>query len=245
MTPPRPLRPLRPFFLLGWAVLLALLLQGCATVRNPDPRDPLESVNRGVFKFNDAVDRAVLKPVAKGYRAVTPDWVRKGVSNFFNNLQDVWSAVNNGLQGRGQEAGDSIGRVMVNSSIGILGLFDVASDLNIERHPASFGLTLGRWGVPPGPYLVLPLMGPFTLREVAALPVDVKGDLKSSIGDQDADIVLPIINVINVRSKYLNAGEVIEGASLDNYLFQRDAYLQRQRNIQYDGNPPDEDNEAK
>ena len=186
----------------------------------------------------------MLKPVAKGYRTVAPDFVQKGITNFFSNLQDVWSAVNNGLQGRGQEAGDSVGRVMVNSTIGIFGLFDVASDLNIERHPANFGLTLGRWGFPPGPYVVLPLLGSSTLREVAALPLDVKGDLKNSIGGEDAHTVLPIVNVINVRSKYLNAGEVIEGASLDSYLFQRDAYLQRQRNIQYDGNPPDEDPNA-
>ncbi|MCX8516588.1 MAG: VacJ family lipoprotein [Rhodoferax sp.] len=228
----------------GWMVLptllLALLLQGCATVRNPDPRDPLESLNRSVFSFNEAVDRAVLKPVAKGYQAITPDFVRTGIGNFFSNLADVWSAVNNGLQGRGQEVGDSVGRVMVNSSIGILGLLDVASDLNIERHPANFGQTLGRWGVPPGPFLVLPLFGPYTLREIAALPVDVQGDLKNRLGDQNVNLVLPILNVINLRSKYLNTGDVIQGASLDSYLFQRDAYLQRQRNIQYDGNPPDE-----
>lgn len=235
----------RLFGLPGWAVLLALLLPGCATVRNPDPRDPLESVNRSVFKFNDAVDRAVLKPVAQAYQAVTPAVLRQGVSNFFGNLADVWSAVNNGLQGRGQEAGDSVGRVMINSTIGILGLFDVASDLDIERHPANFGLTLGRWGFPPGPYLVLPLLGPYTLREVAALPVDVQGDLKSSIGGPDAQTVLPILNYINLRSRYLNAGALMEGASLDIYLFQRDAYLQRQRNSQYDGNPPDEVDYAK
>ena len=130
----------------AWRRLLALTmllaLQACATVAQPDARDPMESFNRTVFGFNEVVDKAVLKPVATGYKAVTPDWMRKGVGNFFNNLQDMWSAVNNGLQGRGQEFSDSVGRVMVNSSIGLLGLIDVASDLNIERHTADFGLTL-------------------------------------------------------------------------------------------------------
>lgn len=225
-----------------WLALFALVaVQGCSTVTNPDPRDPMESFNRTVFGFNEKVDSTVLKPVAKGYKAVTPDWFRKGVGNFFNNLEDVWSAVNNALQGRGQEFGDSVGRVMVNSSIGMLGFIDVASDLNIDRRTADFGQTLGRWGVPPGPYVVLPLMGPRTLREVAALPVDVKGEPVYSIGDQDTRTWLPVLNVVDLRAKYLNASDVLEGAALDSYTFRRDAYLQRQRNIQYDGNPPEED----
>lgn len=222
------------------ALLTLVLLQACASVPHADARDPLESFNRTVFGFNEAVDKAVIKPVATGYRAVTPDWFRKGVGNFFNNLQDVWSAVNNGLQGRGQEFGDSVGRVMVNSTIGLLGVVDVASDLNIERHTADFGLTLGRWGVPPGPYVVLPILGPFTLREVAALPVDMSGMPVYNIGDQDTRTWLPVVNVVDIRAKYLNAGDVLEGAALDSYSFRRDAYFQRQRNIQFDGNPPEE-----
>jgi phospholipid-binding lipoprotein MlaA len=163
------------------------------------------------------------------------------VGNFFNNLEDMWSVVNNGLQGRGQDFSDSMGRVMVNSTIGLLGVLDVASELNIERHTSDFGVTLGRWGVPPGPYVVLPLLGPRTLREVAALPVDVQGEPLYNIGDQTARTWLPIVDVIDIRAKYLNAGEVLEGASLDTYSFRRDAYFQRQRNIQFDGNPPEED----
>lgn len=223
-------------------VITALLgLQACASVPHRDARDPLESFNRTVFGFNETVDKAVIKPVATGYKAVTPDWLRKGVGNFFNNLQDVWSAVNNGLQGRGQEFSDSVGRVMVNSTIGMLGVFDVASDLNIERHTADFGLTLGRWGVPPGPYVVLPILGPFTLREVAGLPVDMRGMPVYNIGDQDTRTWLPIVDVVDLRAKYLNASDVLEGAALDSYSFRRDAYLQRQRNILYDGNPPEEE----
>ncbi len=224
-------------------LILLLALQGCATVTQPNPRDPLESFNRTIFGFNDVVDKAVIKPVATGYRAVTPNWLRKGVGNFFNNLEDVWSAVNNGLQGRGQEFSDSVGRVMVNSTIGLLGVFDVASDLNIERHTADFGLTLGRWGVAPGPYVVLPFFGPRTLREVAGLPVDTRGMPVYNIGDQETRTLLPIVDVIDLRAKYLNAGDVLEGAALDAYSFRRDAYFQRQRNIQYDGNPPEEDSE--
>jgi phospholipid-binding lipoprotein MlaA len=224
-----------------FALAVLLVLQACASVSHNDARDPLESYNRTVFGFNEAVDKAVIKPVASGYKSVTPDWLRKGVGNFFNNLQDVWSAVNNGLQGRGQEFSDSVGRVMVNSTIGMLGVFDVASDLNIERHTADLGLTLGRWGVPPGPYVVLPILGPFTLREVVALPVDMSGMPVYNIGDQDTRTWLPIVDLVDLRAKYLNAGDVLEGAALDSYTFRRDAYLQRQRNLQYDGNPPEEE----
>lgn len=228
-----------------WFAVVALLaLHGCATVTNPDPRDPMESFNRTMFGFNESVDSAVLKPVAKGYRAITPDWLRKGVGNFFNNLEDMWSVVNNALQGRGQDFSDSVGRVMVNTTIGLLGVVDVASDLNIDRRTADFGQTLGRWGVPPGPYVVLPIMGPRTLREVAALPVDVAGEPLYNIGDQDAHTWLPVLDVVDLRAKYLNAGDVLEGAALDSYSFRRDAYLQRQRNIQYDGNPPEEEDSA-
>ena len=225
-----------------WALLLAVLaLQGCATVSNPDPRDPLESFNRGVFGFNDALDRGVVKPVATAYQDVTPRFVRKGVNNFFGNLADMWSAVNNGLQLRGQEMGDSIGRVMINTTIGIVGLVDVASELNIERHPADFGLTLGRWGVRPGPFVMLPVLGPFTLREVAALPLDWQGNPVNNISDDPTRYGLTVLNLVDTRATYLKAGEVVDGAALDKYSFMRDAYLQRQRNRQYDGNPPDED----
>lgn len=228
----------------GWSVLvLVALLQGCASVPSPDPRDPMESFNRGVFGFNDAVDRAVLKPVATAYRDVFPQWMRKGVGNFFNNLEDVWSVVNNALQLRGQDTGDSLGRVMVNSTIGVVGLVDVASDLNIERHTADFGLTLGRWGVGAGPYVMLPLLGPRTLREVVAMPLDRQGDLVNHVSDVPTRDGLAILDVVQTRASYLQAGEVVDGAALDAYSFMRDAYLQRQRNRVYDGNPPDEEAE--
>ncbi len=224
-----------------WCLLACLvMLQACATVANPDPRDPLESFNRGVFGFNDVLDKAVVKPVATVYRDATPSWFRKGVSNFFGNLGDMWSIVNSALQGRGQATGDSIGRVMINTTVGLGGLIDVASDLEIERHSADFGLTLGRWGVPSGPYVVLPLLGPFTLREVAALPVDQQGNLLNHITDDPSRYGFSVLHVVDIRSQYLRAGEIVEGAALDAYSFTRDSYLQRQRNRIYDGNPPED-----
>lgn len=224
------------------ALLVALvLLQACATVSSPDRRDPLESMNRSVFELNDTLDRVLLKPAATVYQEVTPAWMRKGVTNFFNNLEDVWSTVNNALQLRGQDTGDSLARVMVNSTVGLLGLVDVASALNVERHTANFGLTLGRWGMPPGPYLVLPLLGPSTLRDTAALSVDWQGNVLNTVDDRATRNGMTAANVINLRASYLNAGSIVEGAALDKYSFMREAYLQRRRSQVFDGDPPEED----
>lgn len=223
-------------------VLCALLLSGCATVPNPDARDPWESWNRGVFGFNEAVDAAVLKPVATGYQTVTPTLVQKGVGNFFGNLTDVWSAVNNALALRPREMGDSVGRVMVNSTLGLLGVVDVASDLGIERHTADFGLTLARWGVGNGPYVVLPLLGPSTLRDTAGRPVDNWGNpINQWVADEATRDGLLVLKVVDTRAQLLGAGRVMDGAALDKYTFLRDAYLQRRRNQVYDGNPPEDD----
>jgi phospholipid-binding lipoprotein MlaA len=228
---------------LVFAVGVLGFLQACASVPNPDPRDPLESVNRTIFGFNDTMDRAIVKPAATAYRNVFPTWARKGVGNFFNNLEDVWSVVNNAVQLRTRDTGDSIARVMINTTLGLGGVIDLASDLNVERHSATFGLTLGRWGVKPGPYVVLPFLGPFTLREVAALPVDWKGNLVSHVPDEALSYELSALSLIDLRAMYLGAGEVVDGAALDKYSFTRESYLQRQRNRQYDGNPPDEEEE--
>lgn len=225
-----------------WSALLVLvLLQACATVANPDRRDPMEALNRNIFGFNDAVDTALLQPIATIYRGVTPNFVRLGVGNFFNNLDDVWSAVNNALQGRPKHAGESIGRVVINTTVGLLGVVDVASNLELERRPANFGLTLGRWGVKPGPYVVLPLLGPSTLREVVALPIDLQGNLTSHVQEENLRTILTGLNVVNTRSNLLQASSVVNDAALDKYSFFRDAYLQRQRNKFYDGNPPEEE----
>jgi phospholipid-binding lipoprotein MlaA len=230
-----------PLAALRWLLLVMVaLLQACATVTNSDTRDPLESWNRGVFGFNEVADRTVLKPVATVYRDATPRLVQKGVSNFLNNLEDVWSAVNTAIQFRGKETGDNLGRVMVNTTVGLLGLIDVASDLNIERHPANFGLTLGRWGVKPGPYLVLPILGPSSLRETAALPIDLKGSLVRNTEDVGTRNALTVVDVVRTRASYLSSDGLLESAALDKYSFTRDAYLQRRRSQVYDGDAPEE-----
>ena len=215
-------------------------LAGCATGPNADPRDPIEPFNRGVYKFNDAIDTAVFKPVATAYRDATPELIRRGVGNFFANLEDIWSFVNNALQFKGQAAGDSLARFGMNTFIGIGGIFDVASDLSIEKHARDFGQTLGYWGVAPGPYLVLPLLGPSSLRDAVALPVDMAGDLVSQVAHIPTRNSAKVIRIIDNRSEFLRAGDMLDEIALDKYSFIRDAYLQRRRNAIYDGNPPEE-----
>ena len=225
----------------GTAVLLAVCLATAhAQAIAADPRDPLEDLNRAVYGFNDVLDRALVKPVAQIYGKVVPRVVRKGVGNFFGNLGDVWSAVNNAAAGRGQATGDSVGRVLVNSTIGLLGVVDVASDMDIQKHPADFGLTLARWGVGAGMYVVLPLLGPYTLREIVALPLDLQGNLVNQVKDQSTREGLTLLNIVDVRESYLKAGEVLDAASLDAYSFTRDSYFQRQRYRQYDGEVPED-----
>ena len=209
----------------GAAVLGLSLLAGCATGPNANPEDPYESFNRGVYSFNDGLDKAVLKPVATAYHDVAPKPIRTGVSNFFGNLGDVWSFVNNLLQGRGSDALDSMVRVNVNTLFGLGGLLDIATEMGVQRHKQDFGLTLGHWGVQTGPYLVLPLLGPSTLRDTAALPIDFYGDLTSNINDIGVRNSLYGLKLVEKRESLLNAGDVLEAAALDRYSFTRDVYL--------------------
>lgn len=221
--------------------VLGLTLSGCASGPTANPRDPLEPYNRAVFGFNDAVDRAVLKPVATVYKDVTPRLVRTGVGNFFANLEDFWSLANSVFQLKGRAAADTFIRVGVNSFLGLGGLIDVADAMGIEKHKENFGKTLGYWGMPAGPYVVLPFLGNFTLRDASALPVDFKGDLVSNLGHKPTLYSLKALNLIDARANFLNASALIDGAALDKYTFTRDAYLQARRSAIYDGNPPDED----
>lgn len=226
---------------LSAAVLVAALASGCATGPNAHPQDPLEPWNRGVYQFNDAVDTAVLKPVATAYRDTVPRMVRQGVGNFFGNLQDLWSVVNNALQLKGPGTSDSVGRVLVNTVIGVGGLFDVASDLGIEKHTKDFGHTLGHWGVAPGPYLVLPFLGSSTLRDTVALPVDSQGDLVANLAHVPTRNSAMALRIVDQREGLLQASDMLDRIALDKYSFVRDAHLQRRRSAVYDGNPPDED----
>lgn len=211
---------------LAGALLCAALLAGCATGPQANPADPFEGYNRGMSSFNDGLDRAVFKPVATGYKAVTPDPVRTGVGNFFNNLGDLWSSVNNLLQLRGEAALDSFVRFNVNTLFGIGGLFDVASEARIRRHKTDFGLTLATWGVPSGPYLVLPVLGPSTVRDTAALPVDWWGDPVTRSSDIPLRNSMYALRLVDRRAQLLGAESVLESAALDKYSFTRDAYLQ-------------------
>lgn len=207
-------------------VLGALVLSGCATRPGGDPRDPFEGFNRGVTKFNDAVDEAILKPVATGYVNTLPQPVRTGVRNFFLNLTEPWSFVNHVLQGNVQYAGDSLTRFNVNTFFGLGGVLDVASEMEIERRREDFGRTLGRYGVGAGPYVVLPLLGPSTLRDTAVLPIETQGNLLSSVSDIPVRNTLLGLRVVDTRANLLRTTSMLEGAALDRYTFTRDAYLQ-------------------
>jgi phospholipid-binding lipoprotein MlaA len=223
------------------SVISLLLLFGCATGPTANPRDPLEPFNRRVFKFNDVVDRAVIKPAATVYREVLPSPIRTGVNNFFNNLQDIWSAVNSALQLKGEAAVNDTVRFAVNTFIGLGGVLDIASEMQIERDTEDFGQTLGRWGVGAGPYVVLPLLGPSTVRDTVALPVDAKGNLVLGINNISARNSTTALTVLDRRSDFLEASDMLNQVALDPYTFTRDAFLQARRNLVYDGNPPDDD----
>lgn len=228
----------------GAMLLWCAALVGCAAGPNANPKDPIEPFNRGVYEFNDAVDRAVLRPVATAYQEVTPELMRRGVGNFFNNIEDVWSFVNNVLQLKGEGAANSLMRVCVNTFFGLGGVLDVASEMQIERHTEDFGQTLGRWGVGAGPYIVLPFFGPSTLRDTVALPVDKRtGDPVTRIEDIPTRNTLWALRQVDNRAQLLKAGEVLEEVALDKYTFLRDSYLQRRRNAVFDGNPPEEEPE--
>jgi phospholipid-binding lipoprotein MlaA len=223
------------------SALALLVLSACASAPNADPKDPFEPMNRRVSSFNDSLDDNVMKPVAKGYQAVTPGVVQTGVRNVFNNISDMWSTVNNGLQLKGRDTAESFMRVVVNTVFGIYGIFDVATPINLERHPEDFGQTLGYWGVPNGPYLVLPVLGPSTVRDTAGLPLDYYADPVGRESNVPARNSAYTLRAVEKRAYLLQTSNLLESASLDKYSFTRDAYLQYRRSQIYDGNPPDED----
>jgi phospholipid-binding lipoprotein MlaA len=228
----------------GAAAFLALMA-GCATGPNANPADPLEPFNRGVSRFNDTVDDAVLVPVATAYQKALPSMVRTGVNNFFGNIGDVWSLANNVAQLKLQNSAETFMRLNVNTFFGLGGLLDVATEAGIPRHEEDFGQTLGHWGVGAGPYVVLPLLGSSTLRDTAAKPLDYWGDPVGHIEDVAWRNSLTVLRVVDTRAQFLRAGRLLEDAALDKYSFTRDAYLQHRRSDVYDGNPPDDDSNGK
>jgi len=220
------------------AVLGALLLSGCASTpgMGSDPRDPFESYNRSMFAFNDALDRNVVKPVATTYADYLPEFVRIGVNNFFGNLGDVWTAVNNYLQLKPVPATQDVARVIFNTTFGLAGLIDFATPMGLPKHEEDFGQTLAVWGVKSGPYLVLPFFGASTVRDGVAKPVDLfYGDTLNYVGDQAFENTSRVVRVIDDRAAFLGSSSLMESAALDPYQFYRDAYLQRREARVRDG----------
>ncbi|MFO8156397.1 MAG: MlaA family lipoprotein [Pseudomonadota bacterium] len=240
MPLPHPRRSIR----LPALLLLPLLLAGCATTADRDPRDPLESYNRAAYTFNDTLDRWVLKPVARGYNTVTPEPVNQGISNVFGNLGDAGTLLNNTFQLKFDRAVSDLGRITFNTTLGVFGIFDVASHMGFEKHDEDFGQTLGYWGMPAGPYFVVPFYGPSTVRDTSALTVDYTtspyGYLPVTFEDS---LGLGAVDVIDGRAAMLGTTTLLDDASLDPYAFQRDAFLQHRRNLVHDGNPPPEEEE--
>lgn len=209
----------------------ALLLAGCAAPlppgHQPHPKDPWEAYNRQVFAFNDIADETVLKPAAMVYERVLPAPVRTAVGNFFGNLSDAWSSVNWVLQGEPRLAVEQGARFVFNSTLGLAGLIDLAGEVGIEKRSANFAQTLGAWGVGRGPYVVLPLLGPSTVRDTVAMPIDRMARSSVWFGDANDRLVATSLEVVSLRASLLRAGELVEGIALDKYTFFRDAYLQR------------------
>lgn len=216
-----------------------VLISGCAST-NASKADPFEGINRATYAFNDVVDENLLKPVAKGYQKVTPEFFRAGVSNLFTNIGDVATAINNLLQGKGGDAASDAGRFFVNSTLGVLGLFDVATPMGLEKHDEDFGQTLGKWGINSGPFLMLPLMGPSTLRDAVSRPVDSYAGYFRYVDHIPSRNTAFGVEIIDLRAHLLGASSTLDTAALDKYQFIRDAYLQRRLRNVYDGKAPQE-----
>jgi phospholipid-binding lipoprotein MlaA len=220
------------------ALVCATAFHGCATRQQPDP---YENWNRKVFAFNESFDENLLQPVARGYVAATPEPVRAGVRNFFNNLRDVWSTVNLFLQGRFGEGATSIMRVSVNTTLGLAGFIDIATPMRLERPNEDLGQTLGVWGMGPGAYIVWPILGPSTVRDSFDIPPTYVVSGSALVDGWAAGMAVTSINVVSVRAGLLEAIGLVDDIALDKYAFMRDAYLQRRQNLIYNGDPPDED----
>ena len=211
------------------AVVLCLCLSACATpmAERSDPRDPYENLNRKVFVVNQVFDQVLLKPVARGYSNYAPNFIQDTVGNFFGNLADVWTAVNNFLQGKPREGIQDTGRVAVNTVFGVAGLADVATKLGFPKHQEDFGQTLGVWGVKPGPFVMLPLFGPSTMRDAVAKPLDLYADPLNLSTRADVEYSLRAMRLVDDRARLLPTTDMIEKVALDPYQFVRDAHFQR------------------
>ena len=221
------------------AALAFAIVSGCATTSGGDPRDPFEGFNRAMYSFNDGVDTILVKPVSNVYKTITPDPVRTWIRNFFANIEDIFIGVNNMLQGKFVDGWTDWVRFAFNTTLGVAGINDVASEMGLEKHNEDFGQTFGRWGMGSGPYLVLPLFGPSSARDFGGLWIDWTVD---PLWQYTRPIALRnslvFVRGVSRRTDLLDASRILEEAALDKYVFQRDAYLQRRRALVHDGNPP-------
>lgn len=231
------------------AIAATATLSGCASLTSHEENDPLEYVNRGVYQFNETADEYVLEPVAKGYQFITPELVDTGVTNFFSNLDDVVVVINDLLQLKFEQALSDSGRVLVNSTIGVLGVMDMATDMGMPKHHEDFGQTLGAYGVGTGPYVVLPLLGPSTLRDTLGLFADSFVDPIQLVEESHEMWAAYALKGVDTRADLISSKKILDQASLDPYEFLRSGYFQRREYLIYDGNPPmdeeflDEDDE--
>lgn len=217
--------------------ILCLLLAGLFSTASNAEEDPWESFNRSIYSFNNTADAYLVKPVAQGYAYIMPEVGRKGVNNFFNNLLDVNGALNGFLQGRVDQGLENVGRVIINSTIGIFGLFDVATKLGVPQYQTDFGHTLSIWGVPQGPFVMLPFLGPSTMRSGVGTAFDAYASPMGQMGNSDPAWGLRVFNIVDLRAGLLGADELLSG---DQYIFLRDAYLQQRRLQISDGKLVDE-----
>jgi phospholipid-binding lipoprotein MlaA len=224
----------------AFVLTIAATLTGCASTHANNPADPLESFNRGVYKFNDTLDKAVAKPVAQGYNAVMPEPGKIMVTNFFSNLDDIIVTANDLLQLKLKQGFSDGMRFLVNTTVGVGGIVDVASMRGLEKHDEDFGQTLGFWGVGNGPYIVLPLLGPSTVRDGVGLYVDSRPSKIRRVKHMRTRNQLIVTKAINRRAQLLDQEKVLDEAAIDRYEFMRDAYLLRRKSQVYDGNPPRE-----
>lgn len=224
--------------------LVRLLLLGSLfalagqAVAQGNPRDPYEGFNRAMFSANEALDKYAARPVAQAYDAAIPLPVKASVGNFFGNVGEVWVGANNVMQGKVGDAGTGVARLLINSTVGIFGLFDVASEMGLERYNEDFGQTLAVWGVGGGPYVFLPVIGPRTMRDLAGWAVDTSVDPVSFVNPESVRVGASVVRFVDIRAGLLPADRIIEEAALDKYAYIRDAYLQRRNNLIHDGRPP-------
>ncbi|MDH5360226.1 MAG: VacJ family lipoprotein [Gammaproteobacteria bacterium] len=219
-------------------LITGLALSACASNQKVNPQDPWETTNRAIYRFNEGFDNYITRPVSTTYQTITPNWLNVGFSNFFNNLGDVPNSLNNLLQAKPVESLSDLGRVGINSTIGLAGLFDVATPVGLTRHNEDFGQTLAVWGFDSGNYLVLPLLGPSNIRDGIGWVGDFQTEPYYYVKDNTAYYSLFLLDAIDTRADLLSASRILEQASLDPYTFHRETYLQRRKGLIYDGNPP-------